>query len=330
MDKIGDVVSSKSAPGALSQDAHTPARSVLRHWLREPLVHFLLMGLLLFVVYGARNHSSQLGSNRIELTLDDVRQLQMGFAAQWQRQPTPEELSGLVESRVRDEILYREALAMGLDKDDTIVKRRMAQKMEFLSEDVANAHEPSTAELKIWYERNGEKFAQSSRATFWHLYFSPDHRGQRAHDDAVQALTKIAGQPHDSKTAAAVADRFMFQDYYGDRSTEQLAKEFGPQFAQSILNLKPGSWQGPIQSGYGWHLVFVQSFTPGRIPAFEEVEPDVKIAWLSDQRAEGWRKTYAAMRAKYQVVLPAPSANDAPRLASAPPAKMAAPMAGPQ
>ena len=136
-----------------------------------------------------------------------VRQLQMGFAAQWERQPTPEELSGLVENRVREEVLYREALAMGLDKDDDIVKRRMAQKMQFLAEDVANAHEPTTAELKAWFEKNGDKFALPGRVTFRHLYFSPDRRGQRAHDDAVKALAKIAGQPEDSKTAAALADR---------------------------------------------------------------------------------------------------------------------------
>ena len=279
---------------------------VLNRWLREPLVHFLIIGSLLFVMYGAWGHTSQPGSKRIELTQDDLRQLQIGFAAQWERQPTPEELAGLVENRVREEVLYREALAMGLDKDDDIVKRRMAQKMQFLAEDVANAHEPTTAELKAWFERNRDKFALPGGITFRHLYFSPDRRGQRAHDDAVKVLAKIAGQPEDSKTAAALADAFMFQDYYGDRSPEQLAKELGSQFAQAVFKLKPGSWQGPVESGYGWHLVFVDSFTPGRIPAFEEVEPDVKRAWLADQREQAWHKAYEAMRAKYTVSLPAP------------------------
>src|SRR5258705_8633627 len=115
----------------------------------------------------------------------------------------------------------------------------------------------------------------------------------------------------------------MFQVYYGDRSPEQLAKEFGPQFAQAIFKLKQGSWQGPIESGYGWHLVFVDSFTRGRIPAFEEVEPDVKTAWLADQRDQAWRKAYKTMRAKYQLLLPAPPANDAARTASNAPAKTA-------
>jgi hypothetical protein len=211
-----------------------------------------------------------------------------------------------VQNRVREEILYREALAMGLDKDDDIVKRRMAQKMQFLAEDVANAHEPTTVELKAWFERNRDKFLLPGGITFRHLYFSPDRRGQRVHDDAVKALAKIAGQPENSKSAAALADAFLFQDYYGDRSPEQLAKEFGSQFAQAAFKLKPGSWKGPVESGYGWHLVFVDSFTSGRVPAFEEVEPDVKSAWLADQREQAKHKAYETMRAKYTVSLPAP------------------------
>ena len=113
--------------------------------------------------------------------------------------------------------------------------------------------------------------------------------------------------PHCSpRAAAALADPFMFQDYYGDISGEQLAKDFGPQFATALFQLKSGSWRGPIESGYGWHLLFIDSITPGRIPAFEEVEPDVKTAWHGDQRDQAWRKAYESMRAKYTVFLPSP------------------------
>jgi peptidyl-prolyl cis-trans isomerase C len=276
--------------------------------LREPLVHFLLIGAVFFGAYRWMNGGSNQGpsSKRIELTVDDLRQLEIYFESQWHRPPTQQEFVGLVESKVREEILYREALAMGLDKDDTIVKRRMAQKMEFLAEDVAKAHQPTSLELKTWYQNNSARFALPSRATFRHLYFSPDHRGKQAHDDAVKALERIAGQPANSKLAAALADPFMFQDYYGDRSPEQLAKEFGPSFAHAIFQIKPGAWQGPIESGYGWHLVFIDSFAPGRIPALEEVEPDVKTAWLADQREKEVTKEYAVMRAKYKVFLPVP------------------------
>ena len=180
----------------------------------------------------------------------------------------------------------------------------MAQKMQFLAEDVDNAHEPSTAELKTWFANHGDRFALPGGITFRHLYFSPDQRGHGAYEDAVNVLAKFAAQPENSKVAAGLADRFMFQDYYADRSPEQLAKDLGTKFAQAVFKLKTGSWQGPVESGYGWHLVFVDSFTPGRIPAFEEVQPEVKAAWLADEREHAWQKAYEGMRAKYTVALP--------------------------
>ncbi len=293
----------------------------LRHWLHEPLLHFLLLGVALFGVYGYM-HRGRWGiesSKQIVLSLDELRQMDIYFVSQWHRQPTPAEFQAMVEDKVREEVLYREALAMGLDKDDTIVKRRMAQKMQFLAEDVAAAHEPSTAELKAWFDKNSNKFALPSRYSFRHLYFSPDKRGKNAHDDAAKALAKIAAQPEDSKLAASLGDQFMFQDYYGDRAPEAIAKEFGPQFAVALEKLKPGSWQGPIESGYGWHLVYLDTVIPGRIPAFEEMEPEVKTAWLADQKRQAWQKAYAEMRAKYAVLLPAPSDKEAAQARVPPP-----------
>ena len=250
-----------------------------------------------------------------------LRQMDMYSGSQWHRQPTPEEFLAMVEDKVREEVLYREGLAMGLDKDDEIVKRRMAQKMQFLAEDVAAAHEPSTAELKAWFDKNSNKFALPSRYSFRHLYFSPDKRGKNAQEDAAKALAKIAGQPEDSKLAASLGDQFMFQDYYGDRAPEAIAKEFGPQFAVALEKLKPGSWQGPVESGYGWHLVFVDTVIPGRIPAFEEMEPDVKTAWLAEQKQTAWQKAYKEMRAKYTVLLPGPPDKESAQAPVPPPAK---------
>ena len=286
----------------------TIGRATLRTLLREPLVYFLLIGIVLFAAYryveGGRGGTEQ--SKQIQLTIEDLQRLDLLFQSQWRRQPTAEELRRMVENQVQEEVLYREALAMGLDKDDTIVRRRMAQKMQFLAEDVASAHQPTTAELKAWFEENSDKFRLPSRVGFRHLYFSPDRRGRRAQEDAGRALARLAGQPEDSKLAASLADSFMFQDYYADRTPEQLGREFGPQFGQAVGRLQPGSWQGPIESGFGWHLVFVHSVIPGRLPAFEEIEGDVKSAWLGERKEEAWRKAYDAMRAKYTVLLPAP------------------------
>ena len=295
----------------------------LRRLLREPLLHFLLLGVALFGIY-AYMHRGRVGvesSKQIALTLDDLQLMESYFESQWHRPPTPLEFQAMVEDKVREEVLYREGLAMGLEKDDTIVKRRMAQKMQFLAEDVAAAHEPSPAELKAWFEKNSNRFALPSRYSFRHLYFSPDKRGKNAREDAASVLAKIAGQPEDSRLAVSSGDSFMFQDYYGDRTSEAIAKEFGPPFAVAIEKLKPGSWQGPIESGYGWHLVFVDTVIPGRIPSFEEIESDVKTAWLNEQKATAWQKAYAEMRAKYIVLLPAPPNKDALRKPAPPPKK---------
>jgi len=280
----------------------------MRRLLREPLVHFLLIGAVLFGLYSITQSGppATARSKEIRLSLDDIAQLTLLYQSQWRRQPTPQELARMVENKVEQEILYREALARGFDKDDEIVKRRMAQKMQFLAEDVAAAHEPTTAEIKGWFEKNSATFAQPGRVGFRHLYFSTDRRGARARDDAAGALAKLAGEPEDSKLASTLADPFMFQDYYRDRAPENLAKEFGPPFALSVAKLAPGTWQGPIASGYGWHLVFVDTVIPGRVPGFEEVEPEVKAAWLAERKALAWQETYKDLRAKYTVLLPAP------------------------
>lgn len=299
-------MSDMSAAGEAKRP-RSPLVSVALRWLREPLLHFLLLGAALFAAYSyfePRTGESAV-SMQIRLTPDELLQLALVFQAQWQRPPTPAELGRLVENKVQEEVLYREAVAMGLDRDDVIVKRRMTQKMQFLAEDVAAAYEPATAELEAWYARSADKFALPGRLNFRHLYFSPDRRGVRARDDAGQALAKLAGEPIDSRLAESLGDPFMLQDYYGDRSPQQLAKEFGPPFAKAVFRATPGAWQGPIESGFGWHLVFVDSFVPGRVPAFAEVESEVKTVWLADRKAEAWRKAYDAMRAKYTVLLPA-------------------------
>ena len=274
-------------------------------WLREPLLHFLVIGLTIFLLDAALNHgASPERSYKIALTAEDLRQLQDTFASQWRRTPSFEEMRGLEEARIHEEVLYREALMLGLDRDDIIVKRRLAQKIQFLAEDVAVARQPTTGELKAWYASKSARFGLPSRFSFRQLYFSPDRRGQRAHEEAMKALARIATAPQQSKAAAGLADPFMFQDYYADRTPEELEKDFGLQFASAVPKLRSGSWQGPVESGYGWHLVFVDSVIPGRTPVFEEVQPEVKAAWLGDQKQQALQKAYRAMRAKYTILLP--------------------------
>jgi hypothetical protein len=299
--------------------------SRLQRWLREPLLHFLAAGLTLFVaghlLDSDRRASDQL--SRIELTEDDLRRLDVVWTAQWGRPPSPDERRNLVEDRIREEVLYREALALGLDRGDTIVKRRLAQKIQFLAEDVSGLRDPSDAELRAWFAQNGAPFALPGRMSFRHLYFSFDKRGDQAREAARRALETLRGQPSAAVAGASLGDPFMFPDSYGERTAEDVARVFGTAFTEALFQLAPGAWQGPIESGFGWHLVRVESVAAGRVPPFEEVEPAVRAAWIDAQRVESRRRAYDAMRARYQVVLPsagtkAASAGGAPLMERSP------------
>jgi hypothetical protein len=275
-------------------------------WLREPVVQCLLMGLALFVVYEIRNRDAdgRETSNRIVLSADDIRQIGIAWVAQGRPAPSPEEMRILADARVREEILYREALALGLDESDAIVRRRLAQKMEFLFEDVAKLSEPTTDVLAAWFEQHAERFASPARVTFRHLYFSPDRRGAAARADAEGALRRLAGEPGSLGSAVALGDRFLFQDHYAERTLDDVARSFGPGFARAVFETTPGHWAGPVDSGYGSHLLWVDALIPARVPAFDEVEPDVRAAWIEEQRAAIREQAFEAMRARYEVVLP--------------------------
>lgn len=289
--------------------------SQLKRWVREPLLHFLLIGAALFAIYSWLNPTAANSdtSSRIELTNEDIRQLELGWIAQWKRPPNPEEMRNLVEERVREEILYREALALGLDRGDTIVKRRLAQKVELLSDDVSDLPDPSPEELRQWYASHDSQFAWPARFTFRHIYFSANKRGAQAEADARFALEK-ADQAGDKR----LGDEFMFKDFYVNATSDEIASVFGARFSEELINLKPGSWSGPIESGLGWHLVRVESTIPRRMREFEEVElPDLKAQWTLAQRLERRREHFAAIRARYEVVLPKPSAPATTAMAAA-------------
>jgi len=281
-----------------------------RRWLREPLLHFLIVGALMFGAYHWLNRGAAgaAAPRQIVITTDDLLQMRIAWRAQGRPEPTPQQMQGMVETRVREEVLYREALAMGLQTEDVIVKRRLAQKMDFLAEDLSSLREPTPEELRQWFRTQQAEFAMPPRASFRHLFFGFDQRGAHAGDDAAAALARIGGKPADAE--GLPGDAFPLQGSYADRTPEQVAADFGGPFAQSLFAVKPGAWSGPIESGFGWHLVFVEALTPGRVPDFDEIESEVRASWQNKQRAELKRMAYEVMRAKYSVVLP-PDENSA-------------------
>jgi hypothetical protein len=283
-------------------------RGFARQWpglISEPLAHFFLAGAVLFAAFSflEKEPESVADQKQIEINADDIRQIAVSWLSQGRSPPTADQLQSLVDQKVTEEVLFREGVALGLDRNDEIIKRRVAQKMDFLAADVAALQEPSNAELREWFSQNSSRFALSPHASFRHLYFSPDRRGKAARSDAMSALGVIAGKPAASPEVAAVADPFMLRNYYGDSTPDQMVKEFGPGFAANLFTLKPGSWQGPVQSGYGWHLVWIDAMKPGRVPAFEEVEADVKSAWIDARYQEVKRSAVEEMRSRYTVTV---------------------------
>lgn len=290
-------------------EQHAAAKGTPRRWwhglLGEPLVHFLAAGAILFGVYWLFNREpdSAADGQQIEISANDIRQMVVAWLAQGRSPLTRDQLQSLIDQKVNEEILFREGMALGLDRNDEIIRRRIAQKMDFLAADVAAMQEPEKAELVEWFSTHSERFALPPRASFRQLYFSPDKRGAAARSDAVAALDVIAGKRPDTPEVAALADPFILRTYYSNSTPDQMLKEFGPAFAAKLFELEPGGWRGPIASGYGWHLVWIDAMEPGRIPAFEEVEADVRAAWHDASYQEIKRAALDEMRSRYTVVV---------------------------
>lgn len=280
-------------------------------------MHFLVAGFALFALY-ALLHPERFAadtSRRIELSPTDVAGVELAFIARWERPPTSTELQGLLASEVRTEILSREAVALGLDKDDVIVKRRLAQKMEFLADDVSHLREPTRQELRAWFDVNKGEFALPSRITFRHVFFSTDQRGTGAEAAARGALSSASGH----SDAAPHGDRFMFQDRYTDQTEAQVAQVFGSDFAKTLFSAPTQRWSGPFASGLGWHVVWTDELRAGEVPPYDDVEPEVRERWVFEQRETAKRASFDAMLARYDVVLPSMDAVNramAPRAAA--------------
>jgi hypothetical protein len=271
----------------------------LRRWLHEPLLHFVVLGALLFLAYRWLGNTEQAPA-QIVVSAPTIAGLAQGFARTWQRPPTQSELSALIEEHIKDEIYYREALAAGLDRDDTIVRRRLRQKMEFLQEDVAAQIEPTEAELRAYLERNAERYRAAARVSFTHVYLSPDRRGTRLDADAQHLLARL----RDSRESAGLAgDPFPLALEFRDFEADQLDRLFGGGFAEALAAVPPGQWAGPVKSGYGVHLVRVAGYVPPAAAEFAEIREALARDWSAEQRQKLADDFYRELRRRYAVTV---------------------------
>jgi hypothetical protein len=279
-------------------------------WLREPLFHFLILGAALFWLAGALGGPAAGRSERIVLGPGDVAQVAAGFERTWQRPPTQQELAGLLEERVREEVYYREALALGLDRDDTIVRRRMRQKMEFLSEDLA-ATEPSDEQLESWLAAHRDAFRQEPRVAFRQVYLSRDRRGDGVVADAERLLAELRAE-HADLSLSALGDPLPLPTESDALSASEVSRLFGSAFSERLFELAPGRWEGPVESAYGLHLVYVRERVEGRDPALAEIREAVAREWLADHRRQAREDSYRELRSRYRVEIDVPEAVAAP------------------
>ncbi len=274
-------------------------------WLKEPLLHFLLIGAGLFVLFYQVSDEAAERADRIVVTADDIDRMAALWARRWQRPPTSAELDGLIASRIREEVLYREARALGLEQDDTIVRRRMAQKMEFLFQDIAQPAEPTEAALETFLQQNVARFQESARFSFMHVYLSSDRRGGQAAEDARLLLDDLRIQGAEADPAA-VSDPLMLNHRVVDRSEREIARMLGREFADALSALPVKQWHGPIESAYGVHLVFIHERVAPRLPALAEIRDRVRTELLSVKRREANEVMYKELKSRYEIVVDKP------------------------
>ncbi len=273
--------------------------------IREPLFHFLLAGAALFVLFSVVNKDRPgFGSSDSEIVISEgrINSITQKFAKVWQRPPTESELDGLIEAYVREEILYREALSLGLDVGDKVVRRRLAQKMEFISEDVALLHKPTDSVLQEYFELRKEEFRRETLVTFQHVYLNSEKRGESTSKDADRILAKL-NTLTETRHYAELGDPSMLSNDFKDTSQREVAGMFGADFSLQLLSQPLSRWSGPIESAYGLHLVYVGSIVEGEIPSFFDVRDIVVREWTNENRIEKKKRFYESLRERYDITI---------------------------
>jgi peptidyl-prolyl cis-trans isomerase C len=288
----------------------------LTRLFKEPLLQFLIIGAAIYGAYAIfatpeddyRDNTILVDANRID-----------GMISEWEarrnRPPTRQEIDGLIQSYIRENVLYRQAVAMGLNEDDPITRRRMAQKLEFLTSDLASFQQPAEGELKQYFEENQESYQDPDLVSFIHLFVDPDARGDATLVDAAEILeqVKAAGEP--TEEILQLGDRVMLQNQFTSATESNVRRQMGPEFAEQVMKLEPGQWHGPVLSGYGVHLVYVYDFQKAAPPLLENVQDQVLEDWLAVKRDEFNAGFLKGLKDRYEIIieeLPADRLLDAP------------------
>jgi hypothetical protein len=280
----------------------------MKKLLREPLVHFLLLGAVLFGIGVLRGDAAAPTANRITVTPGVVERLMEGFRRTWRRPPTEAEFRGLMEDYLKEEVLYREALAMGLDRDDQIIRRRMRQKLEFFTADLVASIDPTEDELQAQLDANPDLYRQEATLSFTQIFFRDDPGGEDGRARAQSMLENLKRNPH--ADAEQLGDPFMYPAVHRDMSERNLLSIFGEEFAAQLVELPVGEWSGPVTSAFGFHVARLDALEPGRPSELHEVRDAVHRDVVSERTRQAEQLYFEGLLSQYTVTMEWPEGMD--------------------
>jgi len=275
--------------------------------LREPLVHFMFIGAVIYALYGAfAEPVVEEVDKTIVITAGEIQWMQTSWQKRWNRPPTAKEFDGLIQQYIKETVLYREALTMGLNKHDMVIRRRLAQKLEFLAKDLVALTPPTEAELLAYFDEHQDRYQQPTLYTFTQVFFDPDKRGDTTLDDAEAVKATLIAQGDAIDDPGALGDGLMLQNYYPQKDRAEIQRNLGSGFTETLITLAPGQWHGPVLSGFGVHLVYVSDISEPPPPVFAEVHERVIAEWSLDRGEDLNDKFYASLREQYTIVIEEP------------------------
>ena len=273
----------------------------MRRWLKEPLLHFLLLGPAIFGAYRLLGPDEPPPSS-IVVTEGIINGQIESFSRTWLRPPTPQEVNELIREYVREEVYYREGMALALDRDDTVIRRRLKQKLEFVAEAAGIAAEPTDEDLRAYLEQRRDAYQTDARLSFVHVFLSAERRGDAVAQDAASLLAGLQSS-QEALDPAALGDPTLLERQFEDVPLRDVAAQFGDEFADRVVELPVGQWQGPIESAYGMHLVLVGARTDGRAPELDEVRDALRRDWLNERRIVANEAYYQSLLQRYTVTI---------------------------
>jgi hypothetical protein len=271
--------------------------------LKEPVLHFLLAGTLLYITYHAFNNYLNRDQHVIVVSNDEIQMLVQSWTMKWNRPPTAQEKEGMIKGQVREKVLYKTAVEMGLDKQDVVTRRRLAQQVELLGAGMIQSPQPSEADLVKYYEDHKEEYRKPETVTITQVFFDPDKRGDATLDDAKAALNRLNSQNDPNSNISAFGDMLMLPNYLPNKTEMEISRQFGSGFTASVFELEAGKWHGPVLSGYGTHLVFVHNHEINELPEYTKVRDYLRDEWMAKKKSELEEQYVEGLMARYEVVI---------------------------